>query len=32
MSAFEIGLTIGMFTLVYITYEALKYEPLDKKK
>ncbi len=30
MNAFEIGLTIGMITLVYITYELLKYEPLEK--
>jgi hypothetical protein len=31
MSAFEIGLSIGMITLVYITYELLKYEPLNEK-
>ena len=30
MSAFEIGLVIGMATLVYITYELLKYEPTGK--
>ena len=28
MNAFEIGLMIGMITLVYITYELLKYEPI----
>ena len=32
MSAFEIGLSIGMITLIYITYELLKYEPLNKKQ
>ncbi len=32
MNAFEIGLTIGMLTLVYITYELIKYEPLNDKK
>jgi len=31
MNAFEIGLVLGMATLVYITYELLKFEPLDKK-
>jgi len=31
MNAFEIGLSIGMITLIYITYEILKYEPLDEK-
>lgn len=31
MNTFEIGLTIGMLTLVYITYELLKYEPLNEK-
>ena len=30
MSAFEIGLVIGMATLVYITYELIKYEPMEK--
>ena len=30
MNAFEIGLVIGMITLVYITYELLKYEPINK--
>ena len=28
MNAFEIGLSIGMITLIYITYEILKYEPI----
>ena len=31
MNAFEIGLSIGMITLVYITYELLKYVPLNEK-
>ena len=31
MNAFEIGLSIGMITLIYITYEILKYEPLNEK-
>ena len=31
MNIFEIGLTIGMLTLVYITYELLKFDPLKKK-
>jgi hypothetical protein len=31
MSVFEIGLTMGMITLVYIAYELLRYEPLDEK-
>ena len=31
MNAFEIGLSIGMIALIYITYEILKYEPLDEK-
>jgi len=30
MSVFEIGLMLGMATLVYITYELLIYEPLKK--
>ncbi len=30
MNAFEIGLILGMATLVYITYELLKYEPMEK--
>jgi len=32
MSIFELGLSIGMITLIYITYELLKYEPLNKKQ
>ena len=28
MGAFEIGLFMGISTLVYITYELLKYEPI----
>jgi len=31
MSIFEIGLFIGMATLVYITYELIIYEPLKNK-
>ncbi|SFO86644.1 hypothetical protein SAMN05216234_1018 [Hydrogenimonas thermophila] len=31
MNAFEIGLSIGMVALIYITYEILKYEPLNEK-
>ena len=31
MTAFEIGLVIGMITFGYITYELIKYEPLDAK-
>ena len=31
MNAFEIGLSIGMITFMYITYEVLKYEPLNEK-
>ena len=27
MTAFDIGLLIGLVTMVYITYEALKFEP-----
>ena len=29
MNAFEIGIVMGMLTLGYIVYEALKYEPLN---
>jgi len=32
MDAFEVGLSIGMITPIYITYELLKYEPLNKKQ
>ncbi len=31
MEAFEIGLSLGMLTLIYITYELLKYNPLKHK-
>jgi hypothetical protein len=31
MNAFELGVSIGMIALVYITYEVLKYEPLEGK-
>ena len=31
MSAFEMGIIIGMMTLVYITYELLKYDSLNEK-
>ncbi len=30
MNAFDIGLVLGMATLLYITYELVKYEPLKK--
>ena len=32
MSLFEIGLIIGMLTFIFITYELLKYEPVQKEK
>ena len=31
MSAFDIGLSIGMITFIYIAYEILKYEPVNGK-
>ena len=27
MSAFEIGLLMGMFTFIYVVFELIKYEP-----
>ena len=32
MSAFEIGLSIGMITMIYITYEIVKYDPMSSTK
>ena len=31
MNAFEIGLSMGMLTLIYIAYEILRYEPQNEK-
>lgn len=30
MNAFEIGLLMGIVTIVYITYELISYEPIKK--
>ena len=32
MNAFEIGIVIGIVTLGYITYELVKYEPINEQK